>query len=325
MARLGAISVDLDSLPHYCRIHGLDEGLLDERARSLVYTTALPRFLELFSRLSVPATLFAVGEDLASEAAASALAGAHRAGLEVGNHSHGHDYALSRREEGRIASEVERGAAAIEAAVGAPPLGFRAPGYTLSAALYRALVAGGYLYDSSTFPAVPYYAAKALVRTGLSLLGQPSRSILDTPRVLLAPRLPYRPDPSAPYRAGEGRVLELPIATAPVSRLPFIGTLITTLPSPLVHAVYRSMRRMDFFNLELHAIDLLDAEDGIPPALARRQRDLHVPHALKRTRLASVLECLKDDYELVTLAQAARRLGGTAGAPPPVPSGERRR
>ena len=305
MVRLAAISVDLDSLPHYCRIHGLDERLLDARARSLVYTTALPRFLELFARFSIPATLFAVGEDLACPAAAAALASAHRAGHEVGNHSFSHDYALSRRELPHLASDVERGAAAIHATAGTRPLGFRAPGYTMSVALYGALCSQGYLYDSSTFPAAPYYVAKALVRAGLSLLGQPSRSILDTPRVLLAPRLPYRPDPQAPYREGEGSVVELPIATAPVSRLPFIGTLITTLPAPLVRAVYRTLRGVGFLNLELHALDLLDARDGVLPALAQRQRDLLIPLATKRERLAAVIAQLLNDYGVVTLAEAA--------------------
>ncbi|HYO69594.1 MAG TPA: polysaccharide deacetylase, partial [Archangium sp.] len=41
--RLASISVDLDSEPHSCRIHGLPESLLDARARGLVYTTAVPR------------------------------------------------------------------------------------------------------------------------------------------------------------------------------------------------------------------------------------------------------------------------------------------
>ncbi len=33
--RLASISVDLDSLHHYCRIHGLPESLIDDRAAHL--------------------------------------------------------------------------------------------------------------------------------------------------------------------------------------------------------------------------------------------------------------------------------------------------
>ena len=54
---------------------------------------------------------------------------------------------------------------------------------TLTPALYRAICLRGYRYDSSTYPAAPYWAAKALVMGALSLLRRPSRAILDRPAV----------------------------------------------------------------------------------------------------------------------------------------------
>ncbi len=302
---LACISVDLDSLIHYSRIHALPDSLLDPRARRLVYSVALPRFRDLFAQAGVPATLFAIGEDLEEEQAAVALREAAGSGLEVANHSFGHDYRLARRPEDSIADDIERGRQAIQSAVGERPVGFRAPGYALSAAIYRALCAGEYLYDSSAFPAAPYYAAKAAVLGGLAVLGRSSSALLDSPRVLLAPRHPYYPDRASPYRRGEGPVLELPIATAPFSRIPFIGTFVTTMPHPFVQTVYRTMRRMPFFNFELHGIDLLDAADGVPALLARRQRDLLIPWGSKRARLEEALRWLARDYSIVTLAQAA--------------------
>jgi len=302
---LACISVDLDSLNHYCRIHALPESLLDPRARLLVYSVALPRFRDLFASAGVPATLFAIGEDLQQEQARVALREAHASGLEVANHSFGHDYRLARSPELSIADDIERGRQAIQSAVGELPMGFRAPGYALSAAIYGALCGGKYLYDSSVFPAVPYYAAKAAVLGGLAVLGRPSSAQLDSPRVLLAPRHPYFPDPTSPYRRGVGPVLELPIATAPFSRIPFIGTFVTTMPNPIVQTVYRTMRRMPFFNFELHGIDLLDTADGVPTQLARQQRDLLIPWARKRARLEKTLRWLDHDYSTVTLSQAA--------------------
>ena len=73
--RLASISVDLDSLPHYCRIHGLPESLLDARARGLVYTTAVPRLRQLLAEVGVPGTFFAIGEDVAADAGAAAGSG----------------------------------------------------------------------------------------------------------------------------------------------------------------------------------------------------------------------------------------------------------
>src|SRR4051812_10049872 len=136
-ARLACISVDLDSLQHYCRIYGLSEGVLDARARGLIYTAAVPRFLELFAELDLPGTFFAIGEDLQDERCARALAQAHQRGVEIGNHTQRHDYALSRRSPALIAADIAQGAQAIFQVLGRAPEGFRAPGYTLSAALYQ--------------------------------------------------------------------------------------------------------------------------------------------------------------------------------------------
>lgn len=308
-ARLASISVDLDSLPHYCRIHGLSESLLDARARGLVHTLAVPRYLSLFAALGRCGTFFAIGEDLRDPGAAAALRSAREAGVEIASHTHSHDYAISRWSEARISADLLAAEEAISAAVGERPVGVRAPGYTLSPALYRAAEARGYLYGSSAFPAAPYYLAKAAVMGALALRGTPSRAVLDSPRVLLAPRAPYRPSRDRPYARGEGRLLELPMTVAPFTRFPFIGTFAVTLPWTLVKALYRACRASPFFNFELHAVDVLDAEDGVPPALVSRQRDLRVPHGEKLERLAEIFGWLARDFELMPLKDAARHLG----------------
>lgn len=303
--RLASISVDLDSLHHYCRIHGLPESLIDERARRLVYEVAVPRYLELFSAAGVKATFFAIGEDLAADEAGRALAEAHRRGVEIGNHSHTHDYALALRPEDRIAEEIRLGEEAIEKAVGERPVGFRAPGYTLSAKLLNAVASRGYRYDSSTFPAAPYYALKAMVMGALAVLGRRSKAVLDRPRVLLAPRRPYRPSADEPYARGDLPLVELPMAVTPLLRFPFIGTFAVTLPRAAAKAAYRSMRREPFFNFELHAVDVLDARDGVPEPLCQRQRDLRISHEAKLERLRELFGWLTDDWDVVTLREAA--------------------
>ncbi|RKH09136.1 polysaccharide deacetylase [Corallococcus praedator] len=310
--RLASISVDLDSLPHYCRIHGLPESLLDDRARTLIHRVAVPRFRDLLASVGVPGTFFAIGEDLeADPGAAAGMRQSHAAGIEVASHSHAHDYALTRRGADAIAEDLARADAAILKATGVRPCGFRAPGYTLNADLYAATVVQGYTYGSSAFPAAPYYAAKAAVMGALAALGRPSRSVLDTPRVLLAPRVPYRPDPAQPYRRGTGAVVELPMTVTPVVRFPFIGTFATTLPRGTMRAAYRACRADAFFNFELHGVDVLDAADGIPPELVRQQRDLRVSAAKKQERLRSIFQWLKEDFDVVTLRDAAGQLSAT--------------
>ncbi len=300
---LSAISVDLDSLPHYCRIQGLPDSLLDDRARSLVYSVAVPRYLELFARAGVPATFFAIGAE-----ADRSLALAREAGVEIASHGFAHDYAMSRWDLPRITEDLDQAHVAITEACGAPPVGFRAPGYTLSPALLQAVAAKGYAYDSSTYPAAPYWAAKAGVMAALALAGRPSRAILDTPRVLLAPTFPYRPSLDDPYARGDAPLKELPIAVAPVTRVPFIGTFAVMAPWALVRATFATFKKVQLFNFELHAIDVLDVSDGAPRELARQQRDLEVPATEKLSRLSKLFQAMKDRSDCVTLREAAARI-----------------
>jgi peptidoglycan-N-acetylglucosamine deacetylase len=303
-----AVSVDLDGLHHYARIHGLQDSLLDTRARSLHLRVGLPRLLALLKRLDLKATLFVVGEDVTAEGA-EVLREAALAGHELASHSHTHPYALAQASAEAVEDELAQAEEALASVAGRRPVGFRAPGYTLSRAMLVALARREYLYDASVFPAAPYYLAKATVLALMALLGRHSASRLDTPRVLLAPRGPYRPDVRRPYRPGGAPLLELPMAVTPVLRVPFFGTLLTTAPWGVVEGAYRALAAGSFLSLELHAVDVLEVEDGIPEPLARLQRDARVSRAEKERRLGLVLGWLARDFRCGTLEEAARALG----------------
>ncbi len=300
---LAALSIDLDSLRHYHRIHGMAEP---EVGPDPVYRVAAGRFGELCARLGVRGTVFCIGEELAEPGAAGAVRALAEAGHEIANHTWSHDYALTRLPAERIADEVRRGAEAVERTAGRKPAGFRAPGSTVSAALLEELASQGYRYDASAFPAFPYYLAKASAMAVLALLGRPSRAILDRPRALLAPAAPYRPRAGEPYARGRMPIVELPVATGLLG-FPIIGTTVATLPPRLLRLLSGQARRRPLLDLELHGVDLLDASE-VPPALAARQRDLRVPAARKVARLEAFVRSL--DAEWVTLEEAAARLGG---------------
>jgi peptidoglycan-N-acetylglucosamine deacetylase len=301
------VSVDLDGLVHYARIHGLAETALDARTRGLHLSVALPRLLSLFEEEAVPATFFVVGEDAVGEGEAP-LRAAFAKGHELSSHSHTHPYALGRADEATVATELARAEEALLGLTGKRPTGFRAPGYTLSVPMLQALLSRGYQYDASVFPAAPYYLAKAAVLLGMALSGRTSASALDSPSVLLAPRQPYRPDAQRPYAQGTSALLELPMTVTPVLRVPFFGTLLTLAPFWLVERCYQAVRKADFLSLELHALDVLDEEDGVPEALVKAQRDVRVPRAEKLRRLHLVLGWLRRDFQLCTLQEAARGL-----------------
>ncbi len=314
--KCACVSVDLDGLHHYGRIHGLPAAALDARAQRLHLTVALPRLLALLAKLQLKATFFVVGEDVHGEGA-EVLHRAVQAGHELASHSHSHPYALAHMTAAQVEEELGRAEEALQAVSGVRPEGFRAPGYTLSSTLLSVLVRRGYRYDASVFPAAPYYLAKALVLLGMRLVGRTSASSLDSPAVLLAPRQPYVPDEGRPYRRGTAPLWELPMSVTRWARVPFFGTLVTSLPPWVVRAAYAGVAREEFVSLELHAVDVLDAADGIPAALVQRQKDLAVPRALKEKRLEDVLGWLGRDFPLSTLAEAARALQTTKGAAPP--------
>ena len=302
MRRLASISVDLDEIRHYAEIHGLEDARLPRRP---IYARALPRFLELFERHGVRATFFVIGADLDDEANRAILREAHERGHELANHSETHLYDLTRQDEATIGREIDLAAEKIEALIGERPVGFRAPGYTVTEELLGALEARDYLYDSSVFPAAPYYAAKAAAMAMIRARGSASKSVLDHPRVLIAPREPYRVGARYTSR-GEG-LLELPIATSRITRFPVIGTFLMMSPPRLAEALVRSAMHGPHLNLEFHGVDLADRDrDGLL-ALAGYQPDLRVPLEKKLARFdAVILACRRAGYEFLRLDEAAR-------------------
>ena len=307
---IAAVSVDLDAIECYWRIHALP-GAPPTESRHAVLRRCLPRFADLFARAGVKATFFVVGQDLEDDdLGRSLLAALADEGHELASHSFTHPYDLVRRSRAEIAVELDRAHAAIEACAGRPPVGFRAPGYEVSAEVIELLCERSYRYDSSVFPSIPYYGAKALVMAAMRILGKKSGSILGSSRVLGAPTEPYHPAAGDPHREGNLPILELPIAVTPRLRLPVIGTSLITFPGWARRPMVAAASRQALFNLELHGIDLADAEaDGFPAELVARQPDLRRPLAAKLAALeATLAEAKAAGARFQTLADAALTL-----------------
>jgi hypothetical protein len=302
-----SVSVDLDAVVCYHRIHALADAPSGE-ARFAILRKALPRLGQLFARHGIAATLFTVGRDLEEDSDGRALlAEMAKAGHEIASHSYSHPYDLVRLGREKIAAELDRATAAIAEACGVSPIGFRAPGYEISAELIALLCERGYRYDASVFPAIPYYLAKAAVMAAIRVTGRASGSILGSPQVLGAPRVPYRPAVSSPYRRGDSPIIELPVTVTPVLRLHVIGTTLVLAPDWLRRRLVASALTTPHFNLELHGIDAADAvADGISPALVAHQPDLRVTLTHKLAALdATLTEARAAGATFLTLARAA--------------------
>jgi hypothetical protein len=299
-----SISIDLDGIGCYYKIHGL--GVPPPELEHAILERALPRAAALFAKHGVHVTWFVVGRDVESHAPnGDRLKALADAGDELGNHSYSHPYELARLDAREIDDEIAR-CDRILRALSPRVRGFRAPGYDVSPVMLDVLARLGYRYDSSVFPSPGYYAAKGLVMSALAALGRPSGAVMTNPRLLAAPPEPYRPAMTAPWRRGQAPLVELPIATTPWLRVHAIGTSLLVAPAWLRERLVDAMAKRDFWNLELHGIDFADAElDGIPGELVERQPDLRIPIAEKLERFERLLERVKARWKIVTLGEMA--------------------
>lgn len=306
--RLTSISIDLDEIHCYTAIHGL--GAPPEEARWAIYRHALPRLEALLNHRGIRATWFVVGRDLQHPLVAKSIKRLHHAGHEIANHSHDHHYDLTRLPAAEIERQVDACSQAIADVIGTRPIGFRAPGYTLNEALLDVLQGLDLAYDSSVFPCPSYYLAKGAVIGAMRLRGRRSHSVLSDPRDMLAPANPYRVGRTLRTR-GEG-ILELPIGvtTTATGRLPYIGTSLVMAGPQATRALTQAIAGRPLINLELHGIDLADAEPDGLGFLRAHQPDLNVRLDRKLASLHGAIDSLvKLRYRFVTLAEATSYFG----------------
>jgi peptidoglycan/xylan/chitin deacetylase (PgdA/CDA1 family) len=150
MKPLASLSLDLDNLWAYQMTHG------DERwdAYDSYLDALVPTVLEVLAEQRLRITFFVVGQDAALDRNEKQIRALAEAGHEIGNHSFRHQPWLHRYSPEEIDEELARAEAAIAAVTGQHPIGFRGPGYSLSADVLQVLVERGYRYDCSTLPTV---------------------------------------------------------------------------------------------------------------------------------------------------------------------------
>lgn len=315
LPRLANVSIDLDSIECYHRIHGIPAHA-DPVA---MYTVALPRILDFLDELHIRATFFAVGKDLEHARAAEALREAVARGHEVASHSYSHAYNLRTWSKLSVAEEIEKSSLAILQAVGVRPSGFRTPGYNVDTRILQLLSERGYKYDSSVLPSLPYYLSKGAVMTAMSLFGRSSGSSAVAIHSLKAPTQPYRPSRWAFWKAGNRKhslpIWEIPIGVVRGSGIPVIGTTVSMMPEKLLKPLYSSFRRgQTTLQFELHGIDFLDANDTVISSnLAKKQPDLRRDWLKKSANISAFIRMIQSDYRLVTLDELADELESAAG------------
>ncbi len=143
-----SISLDLDNQWAYMQVHG-DKGW--EEYPSYL-DKFLPHALDMLDKFGLKITFFIVGKDAADKKNADVMKEITLRGHEVGNHSYNHEAKFNIYTQDEILTELEKTEEAVEKVTGKLPNGFRGPGFTRSKELYKILKAKKYLYDASTLP-----------------------------------------------------------------------------------------------------------------------------------------------------------------------------
>jgi len=143
-----SISLDLDNQWAYMQVHG-DKGW--EEYPSYL-NEFLPHALDMLDKFGLKITFFIVGKDADDKKNSDVMKEITLRGHEVGNHSYNHEAKFNIYTKEEILEELNRTEEAIEKATGKIPNGFRGPGFTRSKELYKILKEKNYLYDASTLP-----------------------------------------------------------------------------------------------------------------------------------------------------------------------------
>jgi hypothetical protein len=267
---LASLSLDLDNKWSYLKTHG-DQGWEDYPS---YLDVVVPRMLRMLDELGLRITVFVVGQDAALEKNRSALASIAAAGHEIGNHSFHHEPWLHLYSGERLEAELSAAEDAIEDVVGVRPIGFRGPGYSLSPAVIANLAQRGYQYDASTLPTFlgPLARMYYLLTAKLSPEEFKQRGrLFGRWRDGLRPVRPYwwqienGMADDEPVR----RLLEIPVTTMPVFRLPIHVSYLLFLRQFSRAAAWTYWRlamglcRLTKLgpSLLLHPLDFLGAED----------------------------------------------------------------
>jgi hypothetical protein len=317
---LASISLDLDNLWSYMKIHG-DAGWAS-------FPSYLDQVVEIvvdrFRAHGLTATIFVVGQDAALAKNAAALRAIADAGHEIGNHSFSHEPWFHVYSKDEIEREIADAETAILRATGSGPCGFRGPGFSLSDDTLRVLAERDYLYDASTFPTFLGPLARAYYFLNSRDMSEEDRRrrkrLFGTMKDGLRAIRPYLwklPASDAqmgqPSPAGERQLLEIPVTTLPFVRVPihmsYIGYLAVhskALASSYIRAALGVLARTKTdLSFLLHPLDFVgkDRVDRLSffPGMSSRTDD-------KLRLFDEVVGLIKQSFEPVTMRDHARVL-----------------
>ncbi|MDW8282897.1 MAG: polysaccharide deacetylase family protein [Myxococcales bacterium] len=309
-----SLSIDLDNQWSYMRTHA-DRGWEDYPS---YLPWLVPRVLDLLAEQGLRITFFVVGRDAQAEDHREVLRRIVQEGHEVGNHSMNHLQWLHRLPQAELEHEIAEAEACIEAATGQRPRGFRGPGFACSQRILRLLARRGYEYDCSLLPTFVGPLARAYYFMSARRLSdqeaEERRDLFGGVRDGLRPIRPFCWD------LGDASLLEIPVTTAPIVRLPMHLSYVLYLARWSRAAAQAYLRATLWAcraagvepSFLLHPLDFLSGDSC--PAL-RFFPAMDMPERDKLAMTRQVLAYLAQHFEVLPMGEHARRLRSRGNLP----------
>lgn len=296
-----SLSLDLDNKWSYLRTYGSDAWSAFPSYLDLV----VPRVLKFFAERNIKITFFIVGQDAALAKNREAIGSLSAAGHEIGNHSFKHEPWLHLYSEADLDSEVEMAEEAIQDVTGAPIYGFRGPGYSITETTLRVLTKRGYRYDATAYPNIlnPVERAYLFATTKLSKEDRKQRKALfGSFSDAFRPVKPYQ------WNLGREGLLELPVTTMPVFKIPihFSHLIYLGMASKFLAKAYLrfAISMCNLTNTEpsllLHPLDFMGREDDSD---LRSFPGMGLPLARKQDLMATFFDMLLESFRPLTVGE----------------------
>lgn len=312
---IASLSLDLDNKWSYMKTHG-DLGW--ETFPSYL-DVVVPRVLKLLDEWKLKTSFFIVGQDAAIKSSQPVLRSIADAGHEIGNHSFHHEPWLHLYSSEKIEQEIALAEEHIQNATGKKPVGFRGPGFSLSPEVISVLMRRGYLYDASTLPTFigPLARAYYFMSSKLTSVEKDQRNqLFGTLQDGFKSNRPYWW--SVKNDKGTGSLLEIPVTTMPVFRLPIHVSYV------LYMALFSEQMALTYFkaallfcrirnvqpSLLLHPLDFMGCDDTTDLSFFPA---MNLPAHRKISLVGEVIRLLGSQFDIKTLQAHAQIASQSSG------------
>jgi hypothetical protein len=303
-----SISLDLDNLWSYLKIHGDDSW----KSYPSYLAAFVPYAINILDELNLKITFFVVGRDASFEKNFDALRMISQNDHEIGNHSFNHESWLHLYTKEEIKTELLLAEEQIEKVTGKRTYGFRGPGFSWSYNLLETLIENNYLFDASTLPTFIGPLARMYYFKTAKLTKEERKD-----RKELFGKFSEGFKPLKPYyweKDDDKKIIEIPVTTIPFVKTPFHLSYLIYLNniSPFIRKKYLSTA-ISFCKLTgtepsflLHPLDLIGGDQIKELAFFP---GMDVKSSEKRKLFEEIIIELKNNFKVVNMGTHARSCG----------------